>query len=158
PLRIYAFLEVGIGVFGVVALFLIPLVGRAYAAGPVSGVAGLILRGFVAAVCLLPPTFLMGASLPAIARWVESTQQGLSWLGHLYSANVAGAVIGCLLAGFYLLRVFDMGVATYTAAAINIGVAAVALAMAARTASPSGAKADAKIQRAAGANLVSATI
>ena len=29
-------------------------------------------------------------------------------LGMLYSANTVGAVIGCLLAGFYLLRVFDM--------------------------------------------------
>ena len=27
----------------------------------------------------------------------------------LYGANTVGAVIGCLLAGFYLLRVFDMG-------------------------------------------------
>src|SRR5258706_11014955 len=85
PLRVYAFLELGIAVFGVAALFVIPLVGRAYAAGPVSGTAGLILRGVVAAVCLLPPTFLMGASLPAMARWVETTPQGISWLGLLYS-------------------------------------------------------------------------
>ena len=37
--------------------------------------------------------------------------------------NLAGAVIGCLLAGFYLLRVFDMAVATYVAVAINLCVA-----------------------------------
>ena len=29
-------------------------------------------------------------------------------MGMLYGANTVGAVIGCLLAGFYLLRVFDM--------------------------------------------------
>ena len=63
----------------------------------------------------------MGASLPAIARWVETTPRGVSWLGLLYSANVAGAVAGCVLAGFYLLRVHDMAFATYIAAAINIG-------------------------------------
>ena len=93
---------------------------------------GLVLRGAVAAVCLLPPTFLMGASLPAIARWVETTPQGVSWLGLLYSANVAGAVTGCVLAGFYLLRVHDMAFATYTAAAINVAVALLALALASR--------------------------
>ncbi len=46
-----------------------------------SGLLGLVLRGAVAAVCLLPPTLLMGASLPAIARWVETTRKGVSRLG-----------------------------------------------------------------------------
>ena len=45
-------------------------------------------------------------------------------LGILYGANIAGAVVGCLGAGFYLLRVYDMGTATYTAAAINAANAA----------------------------------
>ena len=31
------------------------------------GPAGVLLRGAVAGVCLLPPTLLMGATLPAIA-------------------------------------------------------------------------------------------
>ena len=69
----------------------------------------MFLRAVVAAICLLPPTFLMGASLPAIARWVESTPQGVSWLGFLYGGNIAGAVFGCLFAGFYLLRVLRHG-------------------------------------------------
>ena len=65
----------------------------------------------------------MGASLPALARWVESSPEGISWLGFLYGSNIAGAVLGCLLAGFYLLRVYDMRVATLVGAAINFGVA-----------------------------------
>ena len=32
----------------------------------------MLVRGAVAAICLLPPTVLMGASLPAIARWTEA--------------------------------------------------------------------------------------
>jgi spermidine synthase len=54
---------------------------------------------------------------------VESTPDGVSWLGLFYGGNIAGAVFGCLFAGFYLLRVHDMGVATYVAAGINVGVA-----------------------------------
>src|ERR1700683_2756675 len=130
PMRVYALLELGIAAFGIIALFGVPLIGRIYVAGASTGLAGLVLRGVVCAVCLLPPTFLMGASLPAIARWVETTPRGISWLGLLYSANVAGAGAGCVLAGFYLLRVHDMGFATYVAAAINVGVALLALALA----------------------------
>src|ERR1700722_1655678 len=139
PMRVYALLELGIAAFGIIALFGVPLVGRIYVAGPTTGLAGLVLRGAISAVCLLPPTFLMGASLPAIARWVETTPRGVSWLGLLYSANVAGAVTGCVLAGFYLLRVHDMAYATYVAAAINVGVALLALGMASRTANWQGA-------------------
>jgi len=126
PMRVYALLELGIAAFAIIALFGVPLVGRLYIAGATSGLIGVVLRGAVAAVCLLPPTLLMGASLPAIARSVEATPKGVSRLGFLYSANIAGAVFGCLLAGFYLLRVYDMGFATYTAAAINFGVAGLA--------------------------------
>ncbi len=155
PMRVYALLELGIGAFGIVALFGVPLIGRIYVAGATSGPSGLVLRGVVAAVCLLPPTVLMGASLPAISRWVETTPTGVSRLGLLYSANVAGAVIGCLLAGFYLLRVYDMAVATYTAAAINVAVALVALALAAGVPRKPGVDQEpAAVLRAPGAVLV----
>ena len=65
----------------------------------------------------------MGATLPAIARWVEATPEGVAWLGFFYGGNTAGAVIGSMLAGFYLLRVFDVSVATYAAVALNVLVA-----------------------------------
>jgi spermidine synthase len=162
PMRVYAFLELGIAAFGIIALFGVPLISRIYAAGAgQTGLLGLILRGAVAAVCLLPPTFLMGASLPAIARWVETTPRGVSWLGLLYSANVAGAVTGCVLAGFYLLRVHDMGFATYIAAAINVGVALLALALASRVKHVAGTNPEERgphAERAPGAVFVYAVI
>jgi spermidine synthase len=72
----------------------------------------------------------MGATLPAISRWVEASPEGVSWLGFFYGGNIAGAVAGSLLAGFYLLRVFDVAIATYVAILINIVVALVGLALA----------------------------
>jgi spermidine synthase len=124
PLRVYALLEAGIGVLGLIVLVLLPLVGGAYTGTSLHGLAGILLRGVVCAVCLLPPTLLMGATLPAIARWVETTPTGVSWLGFFYGSNIAGAVFGCLLAGFYLLRVHDMTTTTLVAVVINFGVAA----------------------------------
>ncbi len=131
PLAVYAFLELGIGAFGIIALYAVPWLGRIYAAEASTGSSGLVLRGVVAVVCLLPPTLMMGGSFPAISRWAESTPTGISRLGLLYSANIAGAVVGCLLAGFYLLRVYNMAVATFIAAAINGAVAVLAFSLAA---------------------------
>ena len=65
----------------------------------------------------------MGATLPAVSRWIETTPEGVSWLGSFYAGNIAGAVSGCLAAGFYLLRVYDMTTATYVAVALNVVVA-----------------------------------
>ncbi len=132
PLRVYAKLEFGIAVCGLAVLFLIPLLDRLYAGVAQFGLTGVIPRAVVASMCLIPPTLLMGASLPAIARWIETTPEGISWLGFFYGGNIVGAVAGCLLAGFYLLRVFDMGVATYVAVALNIVVGGLAWLLAGR--------------------------
>ncbi len=130
PLKVYAVLEAGIGVIGLLVLMALPLAGNVYASIASLGFTGVTLRAVVAAVCLLPPTFMMGATLPVIARWVETTPRGISWLGFFYAGNIVGAVLGCLLAGFYLLRVHDMAFATYCAAGLNFVVAAAAYALA----------------------------
>ena len=101
----------------------LPYAGGLYFAIALHGMADLLVRGLFCAICLLPPTLLMGATLPAISRWVKTTPEGVSWLGFFYGGNIAGAVFGCLLAGFYLLRVHDMSVATYVAVAIDVFVA-----------------------------------
>ncbi len=132
PLRIYAALEAGIGVLGLLALAITPLVERAYIAGFQSGLSNEILRGLLATVCLLPPTALMGASFPALSRWIELNQRGVSWWGLLYGGNTLGAVFGCLLAGFYLLRLYNVTIATLAAAAINFAVAGLSMVMASR--------------------------
>src|SRR5688572_6106600 len=134
PLRVYAFLELGIGAFGLIVLMVVPLIGGAYTTIAGTGQASLFLRAIVAGICLLPPTLLMGATLPAIARWVEATPSGVSWLGYFYGGNLAGAVLGSVLAGFYLLRVYDMPTATFVAVALNVVVAVLALAIARVTA------------------------
>jgi spermidine synthase len=134
PLRVYALIELGIGVLGILVLHLAPLAGGLYTAWTGYGLQGFLLRGMVAAACLLPPTLLMGATLPALSRQIGAcqidTEHDVSWLGFFYGANIAGAVLGCLLAGFYLLRKYDVYAATYVAMAINLSMAALALALA----------------------------
>jgi len=106
PLRVYAALELATACCGVAVLFGLPYIGST----------------LLCVVFLLPPTILMGATLPAISRSVKPSS-----LGYLYAANIAGGVLGCLIAGFWLLRVFDMTVASYVAAAVNVSVAILAM-------------------------------
>jgi spermidine synthase len=133
PLKVYAYLELGIAVCGLLVLFLVPFLGDLYTKVAGSGGVSIVLRAVVASICLLPPTLLMGATLPAIARFVETTPKGVSWLGFFYGGNLVGAVAGSLLAGFYLLPVHDMPTATFTAVALNVVVALLALGVASRT-------------------------
>ena len=126
PLRVYALLELTIGVIGLAILFAMPAVAGAYTAWAGSGFFGLVIRSIVAGVCLIPPTLLMGATLPAISRWVETTPRGVSWLGFFYGGNIGGAVIGSLLAGFYLMRVHDIAKTTFVAVALNVAVGVIA--------------------------------
>ncbi len=130
PLRLYAVLELGIGVLGVLIVFGLPYVGGAYVAGAAGGLPGLALRALMCAACLLPPTILMGATFPVVSRLINTTKSGVSRIGFFYGANIAGAVSGCLLAGFYLLRVHDLLVATCVAVAMNLVVAVAGIALA----------------------------
>ena len=125
PLRVYAYLELGIAVLGLIILFAVPLIGGiSTRRGPEAAWRSMLFRGIIAGICLLPPTFLMGATLPAISRWVEASPEGVSWLGFFYGGNIAGAVAGSLLAGFYLLRVYDVAIATFVAIAHQRGCCA----------------------------------
>jgi spermidine synthase len=130
PLRVYAALEFGTALFGLAVLFGLPLIQHLYIATVGHGFPGILLRSVASAICLLPPTVMMGATLPAISRWIEGTPDAASWWGFFYGGNIAGGVFGCLLAGFYLLRVHDMATASYVAVVINLCVAGASLAMA----------------------------
>ena len=132
PLKVYAGLELSIGVIGLILLVALPQVQTVYLAAVGYGLGGVLLRAVVCIACLLPPTMLMGATLPAVARWTGATRTGVAQTGLLYAANTIGAVAGVLIAGFYLLRLHDTVVTTLVAVGLNAAVALVALWLAAR--------------------------
>ena len=131
PLKVYAAIEAGIGLIAVLVLYLLPAAAGLYANSGAHGSGGIPARAILCAAFLLAPTVLMGATLPCAARFIERTPRGASWLGIIYTGNLAGAVVGCLVAGFYLLRLHDMATATFVAVAVNALCAALALVVAA---------------------------
>src|SRR5262245_978975 len=77
PIRVYALIECAIGLMGLQVLLLLPPVAQIYTAWAGDGVWGFLLRGVVAAICLLPPTVLMGATLPALSRVLMSHRSAI---------------------------------------------------------------------------------
>ena len=131
-MRVYAGIEFAIGAFGLVLLVALPAAQTVYVTAVGYGFGGVLLRALVCVICLIPPTMLMGATLPAVARWAGTTRVGMARTGLFYAANTIGAVAGVLLASFYLLRLFDTVTATLVAVGLNVTVALLALLLAAR--------------------------
>jgi spermidine synthase len=136
PLRVVAGLESGIALIGAAMPFAMPLVQEWYVSLARVGLSGPLMRAGVCALVLLPPTILMGATLPTIAPAIGGGREGASRMGLLYMANIAGGATGTLLAGFYLLRVFDTVVASAAGVALNAAGAVLAWHLAGGSAAP----------------------
>jgi len=118
PLRVWALLELGIGLLGMLVYLGLPWLGKLYAGIGAGGSTGILLRAVLCSVCLLPPTLLMGATLPTISRLIGSDRSGMARLGFVYGANTLGGMFGALLTGFVLLRIFN----TFTAISVAVGI------------------------------------
>ena len=90
-----------------------------------------ILRFIAAAVLLIVPTTLMGATLPILSRFFVSRPFELGRvslrLGTLYAINLFGAVAGSFLAGFIFLPTFGVRHTNWVAAGFDLTLAATIL-------------------------------
>lgn len=132
PLATYAWLEVGI----TVAAFLFPG-GLAAVQALYRGVlvpAGLPRGALLAyeliavSALLIVPTALMGATLPVLMRFARGwTARAGAALGYLYAVNSAGAVVGSLAAGFFLIPRLGLDATSRVAQVLNLAVGFAAL-------------------------------
>ena len=132
PLRLYVYLEVGIGVFAILFPFILAGISAIHISiyhylQPTFYVSSLI-KFALCFLVLLIPSFLMGGTLPIISKFFVTTFEKLSWgVGRLYGSNTLGGVIGAFFAVFFLVPSLGVKETTYIAAAINILIAGVAL-------------------------------
>src|SRR6266849_3281991 len=135
PAVLYGWLEIAIGVFGILSPLVLGLAHWMYigTAGALAlgGAASVALRFGLAALVLLIPTTLMGGTLPVLTRALTGEDRGLlkPSLGRLYGLNTLGAMTGTALAGFFLIEFVGVRASLWATAAINIaiGVAAIVL-------------------------------
>ena len=130
PLRVYAFVELGIAILGVTTTILLGhsapwFVWLETHAGLAAWALPLLLVGL--------PAILMGGTVPLMMRVVAPAAAPVATTGgRLYAANTTGAILGTLLAPFWLIPMFGIRGSAWAAAAINVAVALAALLLARR--------------------------
>lgn len=135
PLHAYAVIELGIGAYGVAFPLLLDLLKLVYIPLFRSLVEAPLtfgtLRFALVVVLLLPPTVLMGASLPVMARALlqEPLRMGRE-AGTLYGLNTLGAAGGVYLSTFFLIPRVGLAGGWLAAVALNWAVAGMAWACA----------------------------
>lgn len=132
PLMFYAGLEVGIGLYAVVFPQYYELVHGGFLAvvrrWNLTGGLLLTLKFAFAGVAILPPTVLMGATLPALTRYVTRSLSELrSKVAALYAINSSGAVVGTLLADWWWIPSIGLEACVYVGATISLVIGLVAL-------------------------------
>ena len=131
PIRLYAFLELAIGVSGVLLVRFLPHIGRTLAPLflPILDQAWLInaLRLLLAFFLLLIPSTAMGLTLPLLTKALSETDTLFGRvLGRLYGWNTLGAFIGVLLSEFVLIGAVGVQATAWFAGFLNLFVAAIA--------------------------------
>jgi spermidine synthase len=145
PLRFYGQLEICIGVLALLGApllrFFEPIDRLAATRLAPDSVLLIAIRLALSSLVILPPTFAMGATLPAMTKAMVPRLGRLSReLAFLYALNTAGAVAGCLVAGVFLVRTIGVHPSLWLAALLNFAVGGAALALSRRetTAEPAG--------------------
>ncbi len=104
--RLYGFLEAGIGLYALMFPWLLKALSFIYPhlIDPVvgSGFSRHFIEFILSALLMLPATFLMGATLPVIGSWSIGSENSkiFSDLSLLYAINTFGAVAGVLYTQF----------------------------------------------------------
>lgn len=125
PLRIYAFLEIAIGVYCLLLPLLLdftrPLYQFLYFHFGASFFLLSIFRFLICSILLLIPTTMMGATLPILTRHLAGNRDILGrTVARLYGINTLGAFAGTILAGFALLALLGIRNTIIVAGCSNI--------------------------------------
>ena len=134
PLRVYAFLEAGVGAFAFLMPLLLAGLDDVYVAlhlrYDLAFTQLTLLRFAFSFLVLLVPATFMGGTLPVLVKYFARRREQLGWnVAQLYAVNTFGAVVGTLAAGFFLILLLGLREATWLAGAVNLLIAAAALAL-----------------------------
>ena len=128
PVRLYAWLELFIGIYAIATPLLFSLTENAYIQLHQFIGQGFwysaLLRFGLAMLLLLPPTILMGGTLPVLSKYFLAYDRGRT--GHtlslLYFVNTAGAVIGTIGAGLLFLQLLGTQRLLFAGGVINLAI------------------------------------
>jgi spermidine synthase len=136
PLLVYGILELFLAVYVALLVVAMPwiqemtvllLKGRELSHASTS-----LIKFVITSLILLPPTTLMGGTLPVLAKFVTKSSKTIGKsLGLLYGVNTLGAVFGSLVAAYVLIMWLGINRTILLAVSITalVGIASFALGM-----------------------------
>lgn len=134
PLRLYAWMEIALGLLALLSLVLFDwtdsIYGGLYRSLGQAGAGLLFVRVLLVSLILLPPTILMGGTLPLFCRHFVRDRGAITRsVGWLYGVNTLGAAAGCATTGLLLLESLGLFRTLQVGAALSVlcGVVVVAL-------------------------------
>ncbi|MFC1891734.1 fused MFS/spermidine synthase [Thermodesulfobacteriota bacterium] len=125
PLKVYAVLEI---ILGAIILFnpmlflqaeklfsfFYPILADSYTLLS-------FFRFIIAVILILPPTILMGATLPVFCKQYVTNDKKITFsVGLLYGLNTLGAVMGCVICGLYLIPLIGVNQTIYLGGILNL--------------------------------------
>lgn len=130
-LKIYAFIELAIGVYCLFTPFLFSnldsVFSYIYKLVEVDFFVFSLIRFFFCALVMIVPTILMGATLPLLAKYfIKHKDEVGKNIGFLYGLNTFGAVCGILLTAFLFVPSLGVKATIFLAVVVNIFIFAFA--------------------------------
>jgi len=128
PVRFYGWLELGIGLLAIATPLTFAAIGDLYVmirgAAEMDFWSAALLRFALSGLLLLPPTVLMGGTLPVLAKvFLRSRDADTARsISALYFINTLGAVLGTLAAGLFLLQLMGIQALLIAAGLVNVGI------------------------------------
>jgi len=113
--------EIGIGVWACAFLGFYYLIWSVAGVLPEGGGAALFVDTCVVLLLIALPTVLMGGTLPLLTQGLVRKGDDYSRLHAIvYAVNTAGAFVGCLCAGFFLIPFLGLRVTLLATALVNV--------------------------------------
>jgi spermidine synthase len=127
PLKVYAIIEGALGLYCILSPAIFGIVKNIYLSWGGGSGGGIHYASFEPAqfvlsfAALIIPATLMGGTLPVLVKYLASASGRVGFHTAIpYAINTLGAVIGCLITGFFSLYILGVTTTIYVAGAVDI--------------------------------------
>ena len=122
PALLFAGLELGIGLYGLIALYLFTILPSIYLS--LLNIPGFqFLQFLLVFLVIIIPATLFGATWPVIAKTYSTIKNLGGDTGILYSFNSLGAALGSIAAGFLIIPLLGITKTSLFATSLNLLIA-----------------------------------
>ncbi len=131
-LRLYGYLEIGVGVYAGLFFVLLEtaqrLHGMIFPLVYENQALLSLVRVLISAVLLLPPTMMMGATLPVIGAFLTRSPKHVGRdFGVVFAYNTIGAAGGSFLSAFFLIPAVGLWWTTASGGVLNLAIGAASI-------------------------------